>query len=260
MSSEAPWVALAIDFIDSDMFREMPERASHGEVLAWVCLLCWTKAFGRAGKVRVVKSDLAARFHLSMRAVEGMLSRAQKCAAVTIEGEFITVVNWDTYQGKGSSSKYRKRPSFPETSSTKHQSPTTKHQSPSTSHKKPSKAKVAADAAVVKTITPHQRLVQALADAFANGVVGSKGSTFGKVAARIGELNGVPEDVRPRYDALVRSWGGDPAKATIHQLADRWTALGDSVSRDPHAVLLEGKPASDEFLRSIAPFVEDAAA
>lgn len=108
------------------------QRASHGEVLAWVCLLCWAKAFGRAGRVRVVKSDFASRFHLSMRSVEGMLERARKCAAVVTDGEFVTVCNWGTYQGKASSAKYRKSSSNSETSptSTRHQAPGTKHKEP----------------------------------------------------------------------------------------------------------------------------------
>ena len=157
MSTDAPWIALAIDFTDSAMFRVAPEphsavatttppeqRATHGEVLAWVCLLCWAKAFGRAGRVRVVKSDFASRYHLSIRAVEGMLSRAQKCAAVRIDGDYVTICNWGTYQGKATSAKYRQSSSNSETSatSTKHQAPppSTKHITPTPSGQVPADA------------------------------------------------------------------------------------------------------------------------
>lgn len=101
MSSTAPWIALSIDWHESDMFDD---EATDGERLAWICLLCHAKAYGRGGRVRVRKSALAATYRLSMRSVEGMLARAQKCGSITIDDEAVTIVNWGTYQWKASRS------------------------------------------------------------------------------------------------------------------------------------------------------------
>jgi len=49
MSTHAPWLALAIDWQDSEMF----DGASEGVRLAWVNLMCFVKAQGRAGKARL---------------------------------------------------------------------------------------------------------------------------------------------------------------------------------------------------------------
>lgn len=101
MSATAPWIALSIDWHESDMFDE---EATDGERLAWICLLCHAKAYGRGGRVRVRKSALAATYRLSMRAVEGMLARAQKCGSITIDEEAVTIANWGVYQWKAARS------------------------------------------------------------------------------------------------------------------------------------------------------------
>ena len=215
MSTEAPWIALAIDFTDSEMFRAVEgfESATHGEVLAWICLLCWIKAFGRGGRARVVKSDFAARYHLSMRAVEGMLSRAQKCAAVKSDGEFVSVCNWDIYQGKASSAKYRKRASIPETSSTKHQSPSTKHHSPANAGEKPPRTRVP------------DPIWDVMAELFHAGNVPDSGrSTLGKAVKELKELGATPDDIRNRFAAAKRDWNGKTIRAGWFVL--QWGQLG----------------------------------
>ena len=114
MSATSPWLALSVDWMDSDMFDE----ATHGERLAWVCLLCHAKSQGRGGRVRLRKNAFAHTYRLSARSVDGMLLRAQKCAAVKLDGEFVTLSNWGTYQGKASSAKARDSSRFPETQET----------------------------------------------------------------------------------------------------------------------------------------------
>lgn len=94
MSKEAPWIALAIDWQDSAMLDE----SSHGERLAWICLLCFAKAQGRAGKVRLRGKKFAQNYRLSVEAVEAMMARAVAAGAVTVEDDIVTVVNWKLYQ------------------------------------------------------------------------------------------------------------------------------------------------------------------
>lgn len=133
MSIEASWLALAIDWMDSPMFDGPPafeHYATHGERLAWVCLLCWAKAQGRAGRVCVRKNVFVERFHLSMRAVEGMIARAQKCEAIEVNGDFITLCNWRVYQNKAWKSDSRKHSASGKTgekAATHHPSPITHH-------------------------------------------------------------------------------------------------------------------------------------
>lgn len=110
MSTNAPWIALAIDWHESAMFDE----ASHGERLAWVCLLCHAKGRGRGGKVTLRKTAFAATYNLSIRAVEGMLEKAQKCAAIETHGETVTLMNWGSYQWKASRSGHDSPSDSPE--------------------------------------------------------------------------------------------------------------------------------------------------
>lgn len=78
----------------------MFDDAPHGERLAWICLLCFAKAQGRAGKVRLRDKVFAERFRLTAQAVEGMLARAIAGPepAVIRQGDVITVLNWKEYQ------------------------------------------------------------------------------------------------------------------------------------------------------------------
>lgn len=108
MSITAPWLALAADWFDSPMWEPMPghpEPATMGERLAWIALLCHAKLQGRAGKVTVRKNAFVRSYGLSMRALEGMLSRAQKCAALDVNGDVVTICNWRTYQDKAFKAK-----------------------------------------------------------------------------------------------------------------------------------------------------------
>lgn len=125
VSTDAPWLALSVDWQDSAMLDD----ATHGERLAWVCLLCHAKSQGRGGRVRLRKNAFQTAYRLSERAVMGMLERAQKCAAIEVNGDFISLCNWGSYQGKADSKKYRESCRIPETtdsSATKHQAPRTK--------------------------------------------------------------------------------------------------------------------------------------
>lgn len=142
MSRHAPWLALAIDWNDSPMFDD----ANHGVRLAWVNLLCFVKAQGRAGKVRLRGKAFANQYRLTVEAVDEMLVKANNGGAITRQGDEVTVMNWKQYQDPSrrkttddllinndlgaidthfckSGKKY----------ATKHQGPSTHHQGPSTS-------------------------------------------------------------------------------------------------------------------------------
>lgn len=106
MSTTAPWFALAVDWQDSPMFDE----ASEAVRLAWVCLLCHAKSMGRGGKVRLRKEAFAANYRLDAGSVEQMLDRAVEHRAVSIDGETVSLLNWQTYQAKGDTARSRQQP------------------------------------------------------------------------------------------------------------------------------------------------------
>ncbi len=112
MSSTAPWLALAVDWDESEMWDAIPEHgieeATDGERLAWICLMCDAKKKGRGGRVSIRKSVFQREHRLSGRSVEGLLKRAQKCRAVEIDGDTITLCNWGTYQDKKGGRSSRK--------------------------------------------------------------------------------------------------------------------------------------------------------
>lgn len=142
MSAEAPWIALAVDWDESQMWEALPEHgikkeATDGERLAWICLVCEAKKKGRGGRVSIRKSVFQRAHRLSARSVDGMLHRAQKCGAILISGESITLCGWATYQDKkggNKSSKSGYSPDFTESAvqTTDHQPQTTDHTSPPT--------------------------------------------------------------------------------------------------------------------------------
>lgn len=138
MSSTAPWLALAVDWDESEMWDALPrygiaEESTMGERLAWVCLLCDAKKKGRGGKVTIRKNVFQRAHRLTGRAVDGMLGRAQKCGAVEINGDSITLTGWRTYQQKTGGRHCPDlvdSPEFTESAPTHHPSPITKHTSP----------------------------------------------------------------------------------------------------------------------------------
>ncbi len=94
MSKEAPWIALAIDWQDSEML----DGAQEGVRLAWICLLCFAKAQGRAGKVCLRVNGFAKRYSLNREAVQQMLELAATAGAITVDGDSVTLSNWKSYQ------------------------------------------------------------------------------------------------------------------------------------------------------------------
>jgi hypothetical protein len=142
MSRHAPWLALAIDWNDSPMF----DGSNHGVRLAWIDLLCFVKAQGRAGKVRLRDKAFANQYRLTVEAVEEMLVKATNGGAITRQGDEVTVLNWKQYQDP---SRRKSKDEFLENNdlgsidthfsksgkkyATKDQGPSTDHQGPSTS-------------------------------------------------------------------------------------------------------------------------------
>jgi len=138
MSVIAPWLALAVDWDESEMWDSLPqygieEESTMGERLAWVCLMCDAKRKGRGGKVSIRKSVFQKAHRLTGRAVDGMLHRAQKCGAIEINGDFVTLMNWRSYQQKLGGLKGRNSQDsqeIPQSAPTKHPPHITKHTSP----------------------------------------------------------------------------------------------------------------------------------
>ncbi len=94
MSVTAPTINLAVDWCDSPML----EGASDSERLAWVCLLCYAKLCGRAGRVAFRESTFCALYRLPPEAVSSMLERARLAGAVEVCQHFLKFAAWSKYQ------------------------------------------------------------------------------------------------------------------------------------------------------------------
>lgn len=144
MSKVAPWLALSVDWQDSEMFDDAP----HGVRLAWICLLCLVKAQGRAGKVRFRGKAFAENYRLSIESVDELLECTGRAGAVVVEGDLLTVVNWKAYQDpktrnrmstksqrcKGVTSKHLRFTKTSEKDATQHPPPSTTKKPPSPPH------------------------------------------------------------------------------------------------------------------------------
>lgn len=122
----------------------MFDDAAHGVRLAWICLLCFVKAQGRAGRVRFRGKKFAENYRLSNEVVDELLARAGKATAVVVDGDSLTVVNWQSYQdpkarnrktskhptAKGVTPKRRQISKRAEKDATQHPAPSTNHPPP----------------------------------------------------------------------------------------------------------------------------------
>lgn len=139
MSITSKWLALSVDWMDSEMFDD----SSVGARLAWICLLCHVKAVGRAGKAKVRAKSFSRKYNVSVRSVEEMLKTAQKFGALSIDGDVVTLCNWKVYNDKQRNSGISKMQENRETLQTPKNSPplTTNHKPLTTNHKtlKPAK-------------------------------------------------------------------------------------------------------------------------
>ncbi len=146
MSASAPWIACAIDTFDSEMF----DNATDGERLAWVCLLFFAKAQGRAGRVQFRVKVFASKYRLKISAVTSMLDKAKSAGAITLDADgAASVINWKKYQdpkyrtrtdldvdGEKNGNGFSKTPELsPPAPSTQHPAPPTQHPKPSTQHR-----------------------------------------------------------------------------------------------------------------------------
>lgn len=94
MSNVAPCLSLAVDWHESPMLA----GATDGERLAWIILLCHTKATGRGGLVRFRVASVASTYGIGVASIEGMLARAEADGAIERDGDIVTVNNWKVYQ------------------------------------------------------------------------------------------------------------------------------------------------------------------
>lgn len=108
----------------------MFDDSAMGVRLAWVELLAWTKAHGRAGCVRLRGKAFAKQKNLTETVVEEMLVRATGAGAITRQGDVVTLVNWREYQDP----KYRHRKDLDEHGGDFTKTPPTTNRGPSTSH------------------------------------------------------------------------------------------------------------------------------
>lgn len=116
----------------------MFDDSAMGVRLAWVELLAWTKAHGRAGRVRLRDKAFAKQRRLTEEAVSEMLDRASSGPkpAIKRQGDEIVILNWRRYQdpkARSINDLSSNGSSFSKTSendATRDQRPETNHQPP----------------------------------------------------------------------------------------------------------------------------------
>jgi len=129
MSLNAPWLALACDWHDSDMFV----GTTAAQKLCWIALLCFTKSKGRAGRLTIHPAAVCRDFGLERADLDEMLRRAVKDGSIEIDQNDVTTVrfiNWAKYQDPSQRrTSLVKGHDFTKKPATKDQGPRTKHQS-----------------------------------------------------------------------------------------------------------------------------------
>ncbi len=96
MSKNAVWFPLSVDWFRSEMFDD----ATAGHRLAWVYLVGYIKANGRAGRAKVREKWFLKAHELSERNFREMCKSAREAGAIEIDGDDITLCNWRTYNSK----------------------------------------------------------------------------------------------------------------------------------------------------------------
>jgi hypothetical protein len=131
MSINAPWLALACDWYESEMF----EGTTAGQKLAFIALLCFAKTRGRAGAFTLRPDKLCQEFTINRNDLDVMLRRAIDHGCIEVDINRVSFKNWRQYQDptkRRSSPVLLKHTVFSKNTQTKDQSPSTKDQSPST--------------------------------------------------------------------------------------------------------------------------------
>ena len=106
MTAGGRWIRLEVAWDDSDWVSDLEPAAQ----LAWIKLLCWTKAKGVDGSVKVMAPRNAAKkWDVPPQAVSQMLEAAKDDGAIVeAEGRWY-VANWRAYQPADATATERKR-------------------------------------------------------------------------------------------------------------------------------------------------------
>lgn len=100
------WIRLDIDFQLSQWVTPLSSEAK----LAWVMLLCHSKANGVAGISRSLDAPTAARlWFMGEESVRQMLLAAQNGGALAVQGREWIVLNWPKYQGDETAAERQRR-------------------------------------------------------------------------------------------------------------------------------------------------------
>ena len=106
MAADSRWLRLNVDWDDSEWVNDLEPLGQ----LAWIKLMCHVKRDGHAGRVRALSTIVASRkWNIPKGAIEEMLSLAEACGALAIEGEAWVLLNWNKYQGDSTNSERQKR-------------------------------------------------------------------------------------------------------------------------------------------------------
>lgn len=94
MSVEAPWLALACDWHESEMF----EDATLGQRMAFIAMLCFSKSRGRAGRFTLHEAPLCRDFKIEVADLRRMIELAQEHGCIEFDGSVVQFTNWAVYQ------------------------------------------------------------------------------------------------------------------------------------------------------------------
>lgn len=246
MSREAPWIALSVDWADSDMFAD----ATDGERLAWICLLCEAKRSGRGGRLAFRKSALQRHYNLSERSVVGMIERAQKCGAVKIDGDILTLCNWKVYQHRIWDKERRNYSDLPETPEMLTTSTRTNNPPPITNTAKAAGAAVRVKPSAPRPPDPIWDTIMELWPS--QSLTDSERGRRNKVVSELKKASATPDEIRARYKVMRRQYQNDPAKCTPMALASRWSEFAKPATVTPSRAGGAPPPLSDEYRTSPA--------
>ena len=100
------WIRLDIGFHRSDWIIPLSPESQ----LAWLRLLCYTKAEGVKGRVKSMSPKTAGlEWRLSADSVVSMLEAAESDDAISVEGSEWVVTNWEVYNPSDATSAARSR-------------------------------------------------------------------------------------------------------------------------------------------------------
>lgn len=104
MAKDARWVRLNVGWDESSWLEDLPWAVR----AVWPIILCHVKVFGSAGRCPVPSwARFAGGHDIPAEFVNALIDAATADGALAIEDGYMTVANWNTYQGSDSAERVK---------------------------------------------------------------------------------------------------------------------------------------------------------